>query len=82
MVVACARDHPRTNGRRSSAGHPSGAYLGRPGLDKPCDACESIIAREDTEFEVDFVDQTLRMHAGCHIVWQRERDCRADRKQR
>ena len=45
-----------------------------PGLDKTCDACDSIIERDDTEFEVDFgIEGSRRFHAGCQIVWQQER---------
>jgi hypothetical protein len=33
------------------------------GLDKPCDACNSLIERDDTEFELDFPTVgTLRFH--------------------
>jgi hypothetical protein len=46
-----------------------------PGLDKPCDACDSLIGKEDTEFEIVFSDGlTIRFHVGCHIVWQEERN--------
>jgi hypothetical protein len=45
-----------------------------PGLEKPCNACDLVIERDDTEFELDFADGTLRFHVGCRIVWSQERD--------
>jgi hypothetical protein len=45
-----------------------------PGLDKPCDACDGLIARDDFEWEIDFgADRTLRFHAGCLAVWRNAR---------
>ena len=46
-----------------------------PGLDKPCDACDSLIEGDDTEFEIDFgKDGMRRFHAGCRIVWTQEQE--------
>jgi hypothetical protein len=47
-----------------------------PGLDKPCDACDSLIERDDTEFELAFGTARLWFHVGCHLVWREERDRR------
>jgi hypothetical protein len=48
------------------------------GLEKPCDACDSLIESDDTEFEVDFAHGgALRFHVGCHLVWEQERTARA-----
>jgi hypothetical protein len=55
---------PATDSLRNWAG---------PGLDKPCDACDLIVEGDDTEFELDFANETLRFHVGCLVVWQEER---------
>jgi hypothetical protein len=45
-----------------------------PGVEQPCDACDSAIANDDTEFEIVFNDgRTQRLHLGCHVVWEQER---------
>ena len=45
-----------------------------PGVEKPCDACNSPIGNDDTEFEIVFNDgRTQRLHLGCHVVWEQER---------
>jgi hypothetical protein len=45
-----------------------------PGVGKPCDACNSLIDSDDTEFEIVFNDgRTARFHVGCHIVWEQAR---------
>ena len=47
-----------------------------PGVGKPCDACDSIIETDDTEFEIVFHDaRTVRFHLGCHLVWEEEQQC-------
>lgn len=51
---------------------PSNSWAG-PGHEKPCDACDGIIAREDIRWELDFGPAGVRrLHAGCLRVWEHE----------
>jgi len=44
-----------------------------PGVNNPCDACDSLIESDDTEIDIYFIDgRTLRLHIACHTVWQQE----------
>jgi hypothetical protein len=37
-----------------------------------CAACDSPITSRQVQFEVDCLDHRLRLHIGCHVVWQIE----------
>jgi hypothetical protein len=41
------------------------------GQGEPCNACDAIIHPVQLEYELEYADRrTLRMHQGCHRIWQ------------
>ena len=70
-VRAIIRTRLETGTLRSG---PAAQTWAGPGLQRTCDACNSLIDTDDTEFEIVFHDgQAVRFHAGCHLVWEEER---------
>ena len=70
-VRAIIRTRLETGTLRSAP--PAPTWAG-PGAQKPCDGCSSLIDNHDTEFEIVFHDgRAVRLHAGCHVVWEEER---------
>ena len=54
---------------------PLKLWAGGIGSGKPCTACEKPILPSQTEYEIEYYDDrpAIRLHVGCHTVWEAER---------